>query len=207
MIISHKHKFIFIKTVKTAGTSIEVDLNKILGPDDIATPVIPAVKGHKPQNFSWRMGGLFRRKLYNHMSARKARSFVGKDIFNDYFVFCVEREPVDKCISHFCMMKNSPVHNRFTKNITIDKYIARKRFPIDTAKYTDRRQNLIVDRILRYETIADEIQEVGKLLGFQVTLKSRAKAGFREDLKLSAAQKNIIYQTFKSSNLHTGYKL
>lgn len=51
MILSHKHKFIFIKTVKTAGTSIEVDLNQIFGRTDIATPISPHIEEHKPQNF------------------------------------------------------------------------------------------------------------------------------------------------------------
>ena len=41
MIISHKHKFIFLKTVKTAGTSIEIALSKYCGPDDIITPASP----------------------------------------------------------------------------------------------------------------------------------------------------------------------
>lgn len=35
MIISHKHKFIFLHARKCAGSSIEVALNKHLGPDDI----------------------------------------------------------------------------------------------------------------------------------------------------------------------------
>src|SRR5437762_6689028 len=41
MIISHKHKFIFIKTVKTAGTSLEVFLSQHCGPDDVLTPFAP----------------------------------------------------------------------------------------------------------------------------------------------------------------------
>ena len=39
VIVSHKHKLIFIKTQKTAGTSIEVALSSLCGPDDIITPV------------------------------------------------------------------------------------------------------------------------------------------------------------------------
>lgn len=41
MIISHKHKFIFIKTRKTAGSSIELFLSQFCGPKDILTPLIP----------------------------------------------------------------------------------------------------------------------------------------------------------------------
>ena len=37
MIISHKHKFIFFKTRKTAGSSIQVSLAKYCGEDDIIT--------------------------------------------------------------------------------------------------------------------------------------------------------------------------
>ena len=38
MIISHKHKLIFIKPLKVAGTSFELALRDYCGPDDIITP-------------------------------------------------------------------------------------------------------------------------------------------------------------------------
>lgn len=39
MIISHEHKFIFLKTAKTAGTSIEIALSKFCGSDDVITKI------------------------------------------------------------------------------------------------------------------------------------------------------------------------
>jgi hypothetical protein len=39
MIVSHEHKFIFLKSKKTAGTSIELALSQLCGPSDILTPL------------------------------------------------------------------------------------------------------------------------------------------------------------------------
>ena len=64
----------------------------------------------------------------------------------------------------------------------------------------------MVDRILKYETLAEDLQEVGRQMGFEFILKTKAKTGFREDIALSDAQKDTIYKAFKASNRHTGYK-
>ena len=39
MIINHKYKFIFIKTRKTAGTSIEIALSQFCDANDVITPI------------------------------------------------------------------------------------------------------------------------------------------------------------------------
>jgi len=57
MIFSHKHRFIFIKGRKVAGTSIEIALSSYCGPQDIITPISPVdelkrlTHGGKPQNY------------------------------------------------------------------------------------------------------------------------------------------------------------
>src|SRR5262245_57999721 len=58
MIISHRHKFIFMRTTKTASTSMEISLSRFCGPEDVITPVnevdepIRLEKGIKPQNYT-----------------------------------------------------------------------------------------------------------------------------------------------------------
>lgn len=51
MILSHRHRFIFIKGAKVAGTSAEIALSQVCGPGDIITPVTPADEIHRIGTF------------------------------------------------------------------------------------------------------------------------------------------------------------
>lgn len=53
MIVSHSRRYIFIKTKKTAGTSIEVFLARYANAQDTVTPVAPedATNDHQPRNY------------------------------------------------------------------------------------------------------------------------------------------------------------
>ena len=135
MIISHKYRFIFIKTRKTAGTTIEYNLSKYLGPNDIITPSAQA--NYLSQNFIFetktssflrklnlsKLGNLFRGKFTDHMHAIEIKKNLSNKLYEDYFKFCVEREPIDKTISFFYMRKNSDNSNYKRKNISWDDFI------------------------------------------------------------------------------------
>ena len=59
MILSHRWRFIFIKGHKVAGTSVEMALSTICGPDDVVTPITPRDEvarfraGGECRNFAW----------------------------------------------------------------------------------------------------------------------------------------------------------
>jgi len=228
MIFSHKYKFIFIKTAKTAGTSIEVFLSKHCGSKDIVTPIAPTVEGHQARNYegfinpvpevlqrpgkilsTWQHTLTSRDKFYNHMPAREIKNRVPADVWNSCFKFCVERNPWDKVLSHYHMHAA-----REGGSLSLDEYLARGRFPINYFRYTDRSgTKIIVDRILRYENLVAELSEVFSQLKipFDGTLGVTAKSGYRSDRRpyqevFNDEQRKIVEKAFaKEIKLH-GYR-
>jgi hypothetical protein len=228
MILSHEHKFIFIKAAKTAGTSIEVFLSKFCGPGDIVTPISPPVPGHKPRNHEdlvnpikeilQRPEGLRlalkysfkrRKKFYNHMPAWLLQQRIPAEIWNSYFKFCVERNPWDKVLSHYHMAAA-----RADGALSFDDYLSKGKFPINYFRYTDRAgQSIIVDRVVRYENLTEELGEVFSRLKlpFSGNLGVHAKSEYRSDrqpyqIVFNEAQRRIVEEAFaKEIELH-GYR-
>ena len=103
MIVSHEHRFIFLKTRKTAGTSVEIALSRICGPDDIITPITEtdeqlrkAAGGRPPQHYTAPPLEIEGRA---HMPASAVRRIVGTDVWESYFKFAIERNPWDAVVS------------------------------------------------------------------------------------------------------------
>jgi hypothetical protein len=228
MIISHQHKFIFIKTAKTAGTSIEVFLSKQCGPRDILTPIFPPVEGHQPRNHqgsvnpifeilrnpfvplsAWRHMFAKRQRFYRHMPAWVVQRRVPAKLWNSYFKFCVERNPWEKVLSHYHMLAY-----RQERPLSLDHYLAKGKFPINYVRYTDPAgAKIIVDRVLRYENLMNELAEVFARVNvrFDGTLGVKAKSEYRTDrtpyqLVFNPEQRKIVEKAFaKEIELH-GYR-
>lgn len=201
-VISFQHNFIFIKTAKTAGTSIEVNLSAVAGDDAIVTPIIPPEPGHVPRNHSGPDGTVL---FYNHMSAAEIRARLGAQRFDGMFKFCVEREPVEKCISYFHMLRNSQAHNADGANrFDWDEFLARGELPTDVNRYAiDGR--CAVDRILRYDALPGALEDLMAGLGVpSFRLTARAKSHYRDTCLIrpedvTAAQRALIYDHFEEA--------
>jgi hypothetical protein len=89
MIISHKHKFIFVKTKKTAGSTLEKLLFPYLGENDICTG--------SPRDDTPRLNTSV---TNGHMSWRQIQASIPEE-WNTYYKFTIERNPWDKVVSSY----------------------------------------------------------------------------------------------------------
>jgi len=218
MIISHKYKFIFIKTRKTAGTTIEYNLSKYLGNDDIIAPSEQA--NYLAQNYIQqtslsrffeflkfkKLSKNFYFEFTDHMHAIHIKKKIDNKIYQTYFKFCVEREPVDKSISYYFMRKNSPNSNSIRKKISWIEFVNKKRFPVDTNFYTHNNK-LIIDKIIRYENLENELSLVLNDLGIKnFKIEKSVNNKFRGiNPIITKNQKKIIYKEFQSSLKFVNY--
>jgi hypothetical protein len=129
MILSYTHRFLFIKTKKTAGTSVEIVLSQFCGEADIITPISPEDElvryqeaGAVAQNYCHdatleaqyaaatraldlsallRLDPLVREsaRFYNHVSYCEIEEQLGQDALQPLTVFTVERSPDERFIS------------------------------------------------------------------------------------------------------------
>src|SRR5688500_18896678 len=89
MIVSHRHKFIFVHLGRTGGRSLTTALARHCGPDDIITPICRECPGQNSCGFG------------RHDTARQIRAKVGEQVWNDYFKFTFERNPWEKVVSRY----------------------------------------------------------------------------------------------------------
>lgn len=144
MIISHKHKFIFVKTFKTAGSSIEKILFNYLDKNDILTgsdsDELPSLNA----------------KPVRHRSASWIKKYYPKE-WEEYYKFSVDRNPWDVAVSWFFWMK----HAGRLQEETFDSWV--KSAKLSGLKNWDKYtidNTIAVDRVLKYENLDNELSTI-----------------------------------------------
>lgn len=194
MIISHTHKYIFIKSTKTAGTSIEAALSSYCRGDDIVTPLgdyafnrgESGTRVHQSMNAG---------NYQQHDDALTIKNSLPGEIWGSYFKFSIARNPWERTLSRFFWNhRNDPAlepRKRFYHYLGIpfdDMATARKAFArfIREEKWDTNDRfyiidgKLCMDYVIRYENLADDLLEVCKQVGLPKLELPRLKSGMRK---------------------------
>lgn len=196
MIISHRHRFIFIKNRKVGSTSTELALQKICGPEDVITPdhmhrseadvLAPAARNwdgrflpfrelaqaRHPMDAARTLRDAFKRpKFYNHMRASSVKARIPAEIWRSYYKFCFERNPWDKAVSFYYWF------GRSRELPDIDSFYQRHRdfgtqdqvFPSDWSRYT-LHDRVIVDDVYDYADLAGGLRTALRKAGVAADL-------------------------------------
>jgi len=185
MILSHKYKFIFLKTKKTAGTSIEIMLSQFCGDNDIITPI--AFEDEAYRNMMGFRGFQNHKTIesqpkgyFNHAPGWYVKKYIGQKTWNSYFKFCFERNPFDKAISRYYYSTKDiyprPEINDYITGLPTEKLSNWYIYAIH--------DKIAVDFVGKYEKLSDDIQKVMKILHLpnQVDLPF-AKSQYRQDYR------------------------
>lgn len=184
MLISHRKRFIFTKTSKTAGTSVESYFEQYCMREGewqqehdrdeyVSDAGIIGYRGAASPHTVW----------FNHMPASRMRELLGPEVWDGYFKFTVIRNPFDKLVSGFHMYEKrrqqytpwqkakalvkrmldigSPV-DRIRGTTDVERFrswIAKGGAIIDRDKYVIDGE-VCVDFFIRFEALQEGIREV-----------------------------------------------
>jgi hypothetical protein len=210
MIVSYSRNFIFIKTRKTAGTSIEIALSDFCKGTDIITPISPddeiirhERRGPLPQNYSHssahetsyrnaiESGEIRRidaarriadqhRLFWNHMPASEVKQNVSDEFWRCAFKFTIERHPYEKAVSQAYFQFAHRHYSNDTFNNFLDSVVRQGRYR-NLELYCNN-EVPIVDEVLKYEELPHCLQTVVTRVGIDISLSlPKTKHQFRTD--------------------------
>lgn len=222
MIISHQHRFVFVKTRKTAGTSVEIALARHAGPEDVLTTFALAEdnearrrSGADAQNQAvplsryglpeWRQLLLRRKRTSyrSHLAATHIRRLMGRRSWDDYFTFTVVRNPWETAASaYFWLTRDAPDRPSFRSFLESGSSNWR-----NWRLYTDN-DRIIVDEVVRYEELEPGLAAVTERLGLPRLELPQAKGGLRrgpyQEL-YGAAERDLVARACREEIEHFGY--
>ncbi|MCA0271030.1 MAG: sulfotransferase family protein [Proteobacteria bacterium] len=172
MILSTSHNFLFVHVPKTAGTAMTAALEPF-AVTGTRTPWRRLVRRFPVREAPDR--AYFRK----HETASDMAAKMGEAVFRGFQRFTVVRNPFDHAVSHFEYLKefrNPKLAARFAEMSFADyldwRTTARGLFvptftvlPDQTHWLVDRKGRLMVDRILKFETLADDFARLTRDLG------------------------------------------
>jgi len=183
MIVSHKHKFIFLKTRKTAGTSVQIALSGIC---DIENDIITGsnIKDgivDESNSAGWNMDKFTTN--HPHPPIQDVKNAVTE--WNDYFKFAFVRNPYEIVVSRYHWDikgkgNQSTSVNGFKEWIKGYCTEGGTYWQDEQWRYISIDKNTAVDYIGRYETLNEDFDHICEVLNITTDELGFQKSGYRD---------------------------
>lgn len=201
MIISHKHKFIYFKAKKVAGTSTEILLSDLVGAEDIVTPITKSDSlSHKPRNYN---------RFVNHSPPLCIKNKIGEDQFDSYFKFITVRNPFDRVISWYFWQKNQGIGNKNFKDFVLSQGCR----SLDAfSDWIFLKKECAINDYIRYENLKGDTKRIlGKWFDVDDFVYPRAKTDQRNEKKhyteyYDDETRQIVAEIYAKDVEYFGYK-
>jgi Sulfotransferase family len=175
VLVCHPHRFIYMKTHKTASTSVEMYFERWCMPEAArsgseavaetvsALGVVGSRRTGKKTGDTW----------VNHMPAARVRALLGEETWARYFKFTTVRNPFAQVLSNFFWLKHR------SKPADDGEFAAARRdfarfvrgWPLIGRRWSNDLDivgidgTVAMDRLVRFERLAEELPEVCAGLG------------------------------------------
>ena len=188
MIVSHSHRFIFLRTEKTAGSSLSDALRHLVLSEGPGAGLVADMTRPAWSKFSPIHHGALKRKLpdlfglHVHAHAAQVRRVLGPDVFDSYLKFAVERNPWDRQVSlymHRCWKTGrTPDFDRDIRSLAYrsTEHVRLQNWPVYALG--DR---VVTDMMLRYESFEDDLRVLWERLGIPPLDLPRKRSEYREE--------------------------
>ena len=184
MLISHKYKFIYLKTTKTAGTSVEVALQKFALPEgtEVADPLLEPIVT-SAGIVGARGGNARQHKWYNHMTAATVKEQVSDDVWNNYLKFCNLRNPWEKTVSWFHFKHRKDIAGLSDEDTVaaFRRAIANTDRPMHDFNIYTIKGRPVADDYVRHNVLEKDLERICKKLGIEIGELPTKKAGLRNN--------------------------
>ncbi len=180
MIVSHKYGFIYLKTEKTGSTSLERALSEIIAPDDFWPQgprpawgrVFPGLHGGATRQLPELFG------LHAHATAAQVRRVFGRDIWDRYYKFSIERNPWDRQVSLYThrQWKRGRGPEHFARDMASAVYRNTEFCRLNNWGIYAIGGKIAVDRVLRHEHLETDLASLCADLGLPKLTLGRHRA-------------------------------
>ena len=171
LVISKKNRLIFFHIPKNAGSSISSALLKneiYYYPWVITSKILRKFK--RTDNFFF---DNFQKKIFlftSHETVKTIENKISENIFNNYFKFAVVRNPYSRFVSRYNYMKLTNTLKEFNFSDFLIKHIEKSLITDQQYKFLLKKDQTIgVDKIIRFENINVEINQLSKKINFDIS--------------------------------------